>query len=259
MSGSLFGNRWRALLLVTLAAVGIVLTSRAERRSETRANRLHRNDLLEEAAAIYIDRAVEDSTTARLHYNLGTTLLRLGSPTAHAELTVASASDDERLRTSALYNMGLWSLIQALISANTDSILHYAAQAIEENKAVLRLDPDHPDGVWNLALAQRVLVAASPRTNPGSMDTPNGAPDLGEVELVEGPQPFGEDESVGDTPSEGEEEALSGEDLEPLSLEEASEILGTGHLDPSTILGKLLLREGRSRRRQGTYVNGPPW
>ncbi len=49
-------------------------------------------------------------------------------------------------------------------------------------------------------------------------------------------------------------------DLLPLTLAEASAILGTGHLDPSTMTGKLLLREGRARRRRQNFVvEGPPW
>jgi tetratricopeptide (TPR) repeat protein len=259
MTTSLFGNRWRALLLVCISVVGIVLTLRTERSSEARANRLHRSDQLEEALAIYLQRAAEDTAADHLHYNLGTTLLRLGSPAASTELANASVSGDERLRTNAYYNLGLWSLIQALFAPSNDSVMIHATNAIEENKAALRLDPDQPDAVWNLALAQQVFEAASPETVLGNIETPTQGPQLGEVQIVEGPPPPGLDESPGDSPSEAEEEALADEDEEPLSLEEAGEILGTGHLTPSTMLGKLLLRESRSRRRRGFGVTGPPW
>ena len=103
MTDSIFGSGWRALLLVGLSVVGIALTVRAERESESRANRLHRADRLEEAAEIYVDRAAEESTAERLHYNLGTTLLRLGSLEAAQELTTATESDDERVRVGAHY------------------------------------------------------------------------------------------------------------------------------------------------------------
>lgn len=259
MIDALFGNRWRTLLLVGLSVVGIALTVRSERSSEARGNRLHRAGELESAADIYGDRILDDPTAARLRYNLGTTLLRLGSPEAFAELTTAAASDDERLRVSAQYNLGLWSLIQALFSPTSDSILFHAANAVEANKAALRLDPEHADAGWNLALAQQVFVNASPDRSQGNLDDPNGAPDLGEIQIIEGPSPFGQDEGFGDTPSDAEEEALAEEDLEPLSLAQAGEILGTGHLDPSTMTGKLLLREGRARFRRGIYVQGPPW
>ena len=106
MTDSIFGSGWRALLMVGLSVIGIALTVRAERASESRANRLHRADRLEEAADIYVDRAAEDSTAERLQYNLGTTLLRLGSPEAGLELTTATESDDERVRGGAHYNLG---------------------------------------------------------------------------------------------------------------------------------------------------------
>ncbi len=259
MTDSIFGSGWRALLLVGLSVVGIALTVRAERASESRANRLHRADRLEEAAEIYVDRAREDATAERLHYNLGTTLLRLGSPEAGLELTTATESDDERVRVGAHYNLGLWRLIQALLSRSSDSIVYHATQAVEENKAALRLDPSHPDAGWNLALAQILIVEASPDFDLGNIDQPNGAPDLGEIQIIEGPSPFGQDEGFGDQPSEAEEESIATEDLLPLTLAEASDILGTGHRNPSTMTGKLLLREGRARRRRQIFVEGPPW
>ena len=259
MTDSIFGGGWRALLLVGLSVVGIALTVRAERASESRANRLHRADRLEEAAEIYLDRAAEESTAERLHYNLGTTLLRLGSPEAALELTTAVESDDERVRGGAHYNLGLWRLIQALLSQSSDSIVYHATQAVEENKAALRLDPSHPDAGWNLAFARILIVEASPDFDLGNIDQPNGAPDLGEIQIIEGPSPFGQDEGFGDQPSEAEDESIATEDLLPLTLAEASDILGTGHRNPSTMTGKLLLREGRARRRRQIFVEGPPW
>ena len=259
MTDSIFGSGWRALLLVGLSAVGITLTVRAERASESRANRLHRADRLEEAAEIYVDRAAEESTAERLHYNLGTTLLRLGSPEAAQELTTAKDSDDEGVRVGAHYNLGLWRLIEALLSQSSDSTVYHATQAVEENKAALRLDPSHPDAGWNLAFARILIVEASPDFDLANIDQPNGAPDLGEIQIIEGPSPFGQDQGFGNQPSEAEEESVATEDLLPLTLAEASAILGTGHRNPSTMTGKLLLREGRARRRRQIFVEGPPW
>ncbi len=259
MTDSIFGSGWRALLLVGLSVVGIALTVRAERASESRANRLHRADRLEEAAQIYLDKAAEESAAERLHYNLGTTLLRMGSSEAAQELTSATESDDERVRVGAHYNMGLWRLIEALLSQSSDSVIYRATQAVEENKAALRLDPNHPDAGWNLAFAQILIVEASPDFDVGNIDQPNGAPDLGEIQIIEGPSPFGQDEGFGDLPSEAEDESIAQEDLLPLTRAEASDILGTGHRNPSTMTGKLLLREGRARRRRQIFVEGPPW
>lgn len=259
MTDSIFGSGWRALLLVALSVVGITLTVRSERESESRANRLHRADRLEEAAQIYADRAAEDASAERLRYNLGTTLLRMGSPEAGLELTTATESDDEQVRAGAHYNLGLWRLIQALLSQSADSIIYHATQAVQENKAALRLDPSNADAGWNLAFARILIVEASPDYDVGNIDQPNGAPDLGEIQIIEGPSPFGQDEGFGEQASEAEEEAIAQDDLLPLTLAEASDILGTAHLDPSTMTGKLLLREGRDRRRRGFYVVGSPW
>ena len=168
-------------------------------------------------------------------------------------------SDDERVLAGAHYNMGLWRLIQALLAGSNDSVLYHATLALEENKATLRVDPDHPDAPWNLAFARILITEASPDFSFGNMDQPNGAPDLGEIQIIEGPSPFGQDEGFGEQPSEAEGEALAQDDLAPLTLAEASEILGTGHLDPSTMTGKLLLREGREQRRRQNYPVGPPW
>lgn len=259
MSDSLFGNRWRALLLVGLSVVGIVLTIRSERTSESRANRLHRSDRLEAAADIYGDHVLQDSTTERLHYNLGTTLLRLGDPAAATQLVEATDSDNERIRIHAFYNLGLVSLIGAFLAQSDDSVLIHARSAVEANKAALRLDPDHIDAGWNLVLAQRILDADFTDFDPGNQASPDEAPDLAEVQIIEGPAPVGQEEGYGESPSEGEEETLAAEDLPPLSLTEASDILGTGHLDPSTMTGKLLLREGRELRRRGRFNQGTPW
>jgi len=259
MSDSVFGSRWRAFLLVVLSIVGIALTVRAERSSESRANRLHRADRLEEAAQIYVDRAVRDSTAERLRYNLATTLLRMGDPEAGVELTAATQAGNERVRGGAHYNLGLWRLIQALLSQSNDSIIYHATRAAEENKAALRLDPRHPDAAWNLSFARILIVEASPDFDVGNIDQPNGAPDFGEIQIIEGPSPFGQDQGFGEQASEAEDEALAREDLQPLTLAEATNILGTGHLDPSTMTGKLLLREGRARFRRQIYVEGPPW
>ena len=259
MTDSIFGSGWRALLLVGLSVAGIALTVRAERASESRANRLYRADRLEEASEIYAGRAAANPTAERLRYNLGTTLLRLGSPEAAEELISGTRSDDERVRVGAHYNLGLWRLIEALLSQSSDSIIYHATQALEENKTALRLEPSHPDAGWNLALARILIVEASPDFDLGNIDQPNGAPDFGEIQIIEGPSPFGQDEGFGDQPSEAEEEAIAREDPLPLTLAEASEILGMGHLDPSTMTGKLLLREGRARRRRQSVVAGPPW
>lgn len=259
MIRTLFSQGRQTRVVVALALVGIGLTLRAERSSEARANRLHRNDALAEAAAIYDQRVTDEPSAADLRYNLGTTLLRLGEPGAFTELAAGSDTEDERLQVRAHYNMGLWSLIQAIVTPSTDSVLFHAANAVESNKSALRLDPHHLDARWNLALAQRILVSAAPEQglmDPGDIAGPDN---IGERMESDSPLDLANREGLEEALASGEEETLAGDDLDALSVGEASEILGTSHLDPSTIMTKLLNREGRARRRQGIYVEGPPW
>lgn len=259
MISILFGDRRRMLLLVALSLAGMGLTLRAERASEARANRLHRNDALVEAAAIYDQQVIEEPSAADLRYNLGTTLLRLGEPGALTELAAGTDTEDDRLRVHALYNMGLWSLIQSIMAPSTDSVLFHAANAVEANKSALRLDPEHLDARWNLALAQRILESSAPEQglmDPGDIDGPDN---IGERMESDSPLDLANREGLEEAFTTGEQEAPAGDDMEPLSVLEANEILGTSHLDPSTIMTKLLNRQGRARRRQGIYVEGSPW
>lgn len=254
-----FGDGRRTLLVAALSLAGIGLTVRAERSSEARANRLHRHDALAEAAVIYDQHVVDEPSAADLRYNLGTTLLRLGKPEAFTELVAGTDTDDERLRVRAHYNLGLWSLIAAIMAPETDSVLFHAANAVESNKSALRLDPDHVDAGWNLWLAQRILVSAAPEQglmDPGDITGPEN---IGERIETTNPLDLANREGLEEAFANGEQEAPAGDDLEPLSVLEANQILGTSHLDPSTIMTKLLNREGRARRRQAIYVEGPPW
>lgn len=259
MSAAPFGHIRRALLVMALSLAGIVMTVRAEGSSEAHANRLHRNDALAEALAIYNQRIVDDPSAADLRYNLGTTLLRLGEPGALEQLAAGTGSDDERLEIRARYNMGLWSLIAAFLATSNDSTIFHATNAVEANKSALRLDPEHMDARWNLGLAQIILADAAPEPglmDPGDIDGPEIMGDR--MESSNAPD-LANREGLDETFATGEEETLASDDLAPLSVSEASQILGTSHLDPSTIMTKLLRREGRAQRRRGIGVQGMPW
>jgi len=260
MIPSLFGNPRHALLLAAFAVAGIGATVWADRTSEARANRLHRSDAVEEAAAIYAARVAEDPEATRLRYNYGTTLLRQGADGAFEELLAATSTESERQRVHAFYNMALWSLIEALVTqAGTDSILYHAANAVEANKAALRLDPQHENARWNLALAQRVLETAAPEQglmDPGSISGPDN---IGDPVVTPAPMELADREGLEDVPVVGEAETLAGDDLLPLSPAEANQILGTSHLDPSRIMSKMLVRESRQRRARAIFFDGQPW
>lgn len=256
---TLLGDPRRAALVALLSILGIALTLRADRTSEARANRLHRADRLEEAAAIYAARVQDDPDAARLRYNLGTTLLRQGDLGAFDELAAGSDAESERLQVRARYNLGLWSLIQSIMSPTTDSVRFHAANAIEANKAALRIDPTHEGAKWNLALAQRVLETSTPEQ--GIMDPYDipGPENIGERMETADPLELANREGLDDVAVTAESEALAGEDLAPLSPAEADQILGRSHLDPSTLIMKMLRRESRSQRQRGYYGDGPLW
>jgi hypothetical protein len=260
MIPSLFGNARHALLLAVFAAAGIGTTVWADRTSEARANRLHRSDAVDEAAAIYAERVADDPEATRLRYNYGTTLLRQGADGAFEELLAATVTENERQRVHAFYNMALWSLVEALVTqAGTDSILYHAANAVEANKAALRIDPEHENARWNLALAQRVLETAAPEQglmDPGSISGPDN---IGDPVVTPAPMELADREGLEDVPVVGESETLAGDDLQPLSPAEAVQILGTSHLDPSRIMSKMLVRESRQRRARAVFFDGQPW
>jgi hypothetical protein len=257
---SLFGNARHALVLALFCVAGIAATVWADRTSEARANRLHRSDAIDEAAAIYAERVADRPEAARLRYNYGTTLLRQGAEGAFEELLAATSTESERERAHAFYNMALWSLVQALVTqAGTDSILYHAASAVEANKAALRLDPEHENARWNLALARRVLETAAPEAglmDPGSIGGPDN---IGDPVVTPAPMQPAERESLEDVLAVGEAETPAGDDLRPLSPAEADGILGTSHLDPSRIVSKMLVRESRQRRARAVFFDGQPW
>ncbi|MBM4183953.1 MAG: hypothetical protein FJ207_06970 [Gemmatimonadetes bacterium] len=249
----------RRLLLVLVSLLGIAITLRADRASEARANRLHRGDRLAEARATYEARLSAEPGSVRLRYNLGTTLLRTDEPETFAELATASGTADEELRVRAFYNLGLWSLIRAIVAVSADSALFHAANSVEANKSALRMEPEHTNASWNLWLAQRILATAAPELGMNDPGDINGPDNIGE--RLESPNPMdpSQTEGVDDAGAPAEDEALAGEDEGPLAPREAEQILGSGHRNPSTMIDKLLYREGRNRRRQGSFVDGPPW
>jgi len=256
---ALFENRRRTRVLVALSLAGVATTLYADRSSAARANRLHRADALDEAAAIYRDRVEQDPGSARLRYNLGTTLLRQGDETAFDDLAAATVADDEGLRARAFYNLALWSLIRAVLAESTDSVLFHAANAVEANKAALRLAPDHEDAKWNLAIAQRVLETSTPEQglmDPGDISGPDN---IGERMETTTPTDLTDRWGEDDVLVVAEAESMAGDSLLALSPAEAGGLLGTTHLDPTKIMYNMLEREGRSRRRRAVFFDGSPW
>ena len=144
-----------------------------------------------------------------------------------------------------------------MINATNEPMAYRAA--VEANKAALRLDPEHENARWNLALARRVLETAAPE--PGLMDpgSISGPDNIGEPMVTPAPMQLADREGLQDVPVVGESETAAGDDLEPLSPADADQILGTGHLDPSKMISKMLVRESRQRRARAVFFEGQPW
>lgn len=243
------------LALAVFAAAGLAASWSMERASLERANRLARAGAVAEATTLYEERTLDDPSDAELRYNLGTALIALDSTDAEVELVRATTGGSREVRGRAEYNIGLVRLRRALGVADPDSVRADAAAAIEANRLSLRLRPGDPDAKWNLAMAVRLLDSIDAFERRSGRELTDGAVEADVVtRSVNVPDPE-EDERAEDPPAEGEEEtvAMTGEEA-PLSPEEAAEILGTSHLDPTDILSKLLAIEGRGRSllRRGT-------
>lgn len=234
--------------LTAAALAGLVGAWSAERGSMERANRLQREGRAEDAVALYQARAAVSPSDPELRYNLGTALAALDSPTAEIELGRASPGGTAEIRHRAEYNLGVVRLEKALEGSDPDSVRTAAAGAVEANRAALRLRPGDPDAKWNLAMATRLLDSITSYERRSGRELTDGAVEADVVTRSVNVPDAAEDEFAEDPPAEGEQETVvTLGDESPLTPEEAAEILGTSHLDPSMILEKLYSLEGRSR------------
>ncbi len=249
----------RAVALALLCAAGLGVAVVAERQSEQRANRLYRSGEIPEAAGVYGGRMRADSLPARLHYNFGTALLGLGSPSAAQALERAASTAHPDLRAHALYNLGRWHLLRARDANVPDSVRASASRSVEANKSVLRLEPGRPDARWNLALAHRMLDSINAESGRAGTESVDGAADSDQRVQSDDLREFENDSEVTDAPREGTDEALAqGDEVAPLSAVEADAIL-TADVDRSVIVRKLLIYEGRVRRPARVGLGGPRW
>jgi hypothetical protein len=235
--------------LALLCAAGVLVAGVLEHRSVERANRLHRDGELAEAARAYGDRAGGNGNPLDLRYNFGTTLLGLGSAAAPSQLSLATASEDDRVRGRAFYNLGLWHLHRARDVAAADSVRAHARASADANKEVLRLEPGQPDARWNLALAQRLLDSINADDGRAGTETVDGSNDADEQVLSEELREFEDPSDVDQAPQQGSDEALAqADDTDRLTPLEAEAIL-VADPDRSVIVRKLLVYQGRTQRR----------
>lgn len=248
----------RKIVAAVIALVGLTLAWAADRHSLERANRLYRKGDFAEAARLYADYLGRDSASVQLRYNLGTALLGLRSGKANEELSSVSVEGKEDIQVRALYNLGLWHLIEALVAEGSDSARVHAVSAVAANKSVLRLRPGHADASWNLAICLRLIKSIDDDTaRAGPAAAKGAAPRQG----AQGEQDVNrkDDKEEGPRAAEGEAAARDGDNAR-LSQREAAEILGTGHRDPTTMVKKLMAFEGRSERLRaaGRKPDGHP-
>ena len=245
--------RWKTLIPAMIALVGLAFVWSADRHGLQRANRLYRKGAVQDAERLYADRLGHDPTSTQLRYNLGTALLALRSEKAGEELTRASVAADPEIRARALFNLGLWHLTKALSADGVESAKASALLAVESYKNLLRLQPGRADAGWNLAIALRVLASADAESRQGGVTSAAKGRVARDGERVPNDDPRNvrpvEEIRAGPRTAERETTARPGA-VASVSREEASEILGPGHRDPTMMVRKLMALEGRALRRR---------
>ena len=244
-----FGRSWRRVTVISLTLAGLVFTWVNERESVERGNRLNRSGDLRKAVVVYRSRTDLASPHPDLRYNLGTSLLNLGSAGAEEELVLGAGSVNGEVKKLAFYNLGVSRLLRAVSAVSVDSMRIHARASVEANRNTLRLSPDQVDAKWNLSMAQRLLDsldAANRRAGRATAEGPANPDELVPAEnMIEGEE---EDTRQGFAPLEGDDESLAElSEEEPLPFAEAVEILGATKLDATAIMRKLLALESRTR------------
>jgi hypothetical protein len=275
----------RRAVLSGVALSGLLYSWAAERTSLERANRLYREGALQEASDIYGREASGDGQGGRapidpaVRYNLGTSLLELGSAAAEGELLAAAegrppataegespAAEEgavreaiDEVRARALYNAGLFSLRRALDGAEGDSLRMLATAAVDANRSALRVRPDHADTKWNLAMAQRLLDSIQAGDRDAGEESAESALEADEVMQSQNVLEVDEESELPeDAPMDGEDETRADlNDDGPMSELEAAEILTGSHYDPALLVRKLLALQSRGFWGRRPAARGP--
>ncbi len=231
------GRELALVLACLLAALGLVGTFLwQDRGSLERGNRLYRNGQVQRAEPLYRPSAESPATAPTALYNLGTALLTLGTPEAEQYLLLATEAGDSAAAQRGHYNLGQRFLTQLDVVAAPDSWIPLLAAAIGSNRAALRLDPGDENAQWNLALAQRMLDDLTRGLEPAEVrsDEDETAPSEDGIVI---PQPAeGERQPM----TEGEREALAGDDPGPLTESEALGLVEAINDDPEQLLWGIL-------------------
>jgi tetratricopeptide (TPR) repeat protein len=157
-------RRFSGAPLAALALLGglHLLSAPSIEASPQRALKLYQEGKYEDAARLYEAEVKKNPEDARLRYNYGTTLYRLGQwDEAHAQFTAALRTDDPDLQADAFYNRGN---TQYQIGRETeDSVDGRRTKraaweaALEDYANALSLDPGAPQVQRNEQLLSRLL------------------------------------------------------------------------------------------------------
>jgi hypothetical protein len=241
-----------SVALAALALAGAAGGWKIDRDSVERANRLHRAGAFQEAAKLYAGRLAREPGSARIRYNLGTALLGQGNAAAGEALGAVGPDAEIEVRLRALNNLGLWRIASAGTAVGQKRARAHAVAAVDAYRTALRLEPGRADASWNLAIALRMLASIETGDYQEGGDP---VPEAGERERGADPdaEPAdpAEEQEPEPGPSDGEgETAARAIAAAPLSQGEAARLLGTGHRDPTVIVGKLFALEGRIQRQR---------
>lgn len=166
--GTLLGR-----LRLSPIAVGLLLTGCAAGVGvlNDRANTLFERERYRDALERYREVQSERPDLLEVHYNIGTTLYKLGDYTrAIEELQRAVQSTDASLAERSLYSLG-----------NTYVRMGRLEDAVRSYRAALKLDPGDEDAKFNLEVIQARLT---PAPSPTPSVTATGSP-------TDGPSPTG--------------------------------------------------------------------
>lgn len=147
-------------LLLTGCAAGVGIVN-------DRANTLFERDRFRDALERYREVQAERPDLLEVHYNIGTTLYKLGDyPRAVEELQRAVQSTDASLAERSLYSLG-----------NAYVRMGRLDDAVRSYRAALKLDPGDEDAKFNLEVIQaRITPTPSPTPSTTSTESPTSGP-----------------------------------------------------------------------------------
>ena len=209
-----------------------------------RGNRLYREGRFAEAVEAYQRALADGESSPTLHYNLGTALLRLQQyAEAERHLQVALRDVDPDLRQRAYYNLGNRFLESAREGGDPRAQVQQLEAAVAAYRESLRLAPGDAEAKWNLEMALR--ARDEQQSNMSQPNQPQDPQDNeGEQEDESESQSSGGSSSQ--QPSSNDGETGSGTEQQPMSQQQAEQILAAIEQDERE-LTREKLKKGQRR------------